>query len=37
MQLSKAMIEQARKILKSAFGYDSFISLQEDVIQIVAG
>jgi superfamily II DNA helicase RecQ len=26
-----------RKILKSVFGYDSFISLQEDVIQSVIG
>jgi superfamily II DNA helicase RecQ len=37
MQLPKAMIERARKILHSVFGYDSFISLQEDVIQSVIG
>jgi superfamily II DNA helicase RecQ len=37
MQLPKVMIEQTRKILKSVFGHDSFISLQEDVIQSVIG
>jgi ATP-dependent DNA helicase RecQ len=31
------MIEQARNILKSVFGYDAFISLQEDVIRSVLG
>lgn len=29
------MIEQAKKILKSVFGYDQFISLQQDVIENV--
>jgi ATP-dependent DNA helicase RecQ len=29
------MIEQAKKILKSVFGYDEFISLQRDVIENV--
>ena len=27
------MIDQAKKILKTVFGYDEFISLQEDVIE----
>ncbi|MBW1848995.1 MAG: DEAD/DEAH box helicase, partial [Deltaproteobacteria bacterium] len=27
------MIDQAKKILKTVFGYDGFISLQEDVIE----
>lgn len=31
------MIERARHLLKSVFGYDRFISLQQDVIQNVLG